>query len=92
MDESLFESLDNLGATVTLCHQYRMNCEIMRLANKFTYDNQLQCANDKVANSTVSYTFRNRDDWITKLLDSSLEASFRVIGKLHIFRSTYTEK
>lgn len=51
--ESLFKRLDRPEVTSVLNVQYRMNSQIMKLANLFTYCNTLKCANDTVASSTI---------------------------------------
>jgi len=53
MDISLFEMLDGKQSSVELVHQYRMNKEIMNLANKLTYSGKLQCMSDSTANSFI---------------------------------------
>ena len=53
MDVSLFEWLDCKESSVELVHQYRMNNEIMRLANEMTYESKLQCISETVPNICV---------------------------------------
>ncbi len=53
MGISLFEMLDSKEASVELVHQYRMNNEIMNLANKLTYCGKLQCMSESTANSFI---------------------------------------
>jgi DNA replication ATP-dependent helicase Dna2 len=53
MDVSLFEWLDSEESSVELVHQYRMNDEIMKLANAMTYDSKLQCISDTIPNICV---------------------------------------
>lgn len=53
MNESLFARLDSKNNTVTLTKQYRMNQAIMNVANKLTYDNQLQVGNNSIAKSIM---------------------------------------
>ena len=50
MDQSLFSLLEDKENTLPLSLQYRMNKEIQDLANHMTYQNQLECGNDEVAN------------------------------------------
>ena len=49
--EILMQTEDN---SVELTIQYRMNKEIMRIANICTYDNKLTCGSDKIANATLN--------------------------------------
>lgn len=53
MDVSMFERLDRPSVTAVLHVQYRMNGPIADLANKYTYNGSLQCANDVVKYSTI---------------------------------------
>lgn len=55
LDVSLFERLQRAhpNAVVHLCHQYRMNDDIMSLSNALTYQGRLRCGNDAVASSHV---------------------------------------
>lgn len=53
MGVSLFEWLDSKEGSVELIHQYRMNKDIMELANEITYEGKLECLSDKIANSSV---------------------------------------
>lgn len=48
MDVSMFDRLDRPSVTAVLNVQYRMNGSIAELANKYTYNGSLQCANDIV--------------------------------------------
>lgn len=54
MNVSLFEWLDCQKASVELVRQYRMNSEIMDLANVITYCGKLKCVSDKTANSIIN--------------------------------------
>ncbi|XP_069106818.1 DNA replication ATP-dependent helicase/nuclease DNA2-like [Argopecten irradians] len=53
MDESLFQHLDNNGATFDLNLQYRMNSAIMSISNTLVYGGALRCGNDMVATSEL---------------------------------------
>lgn len=53
MDVSMFERLDRPSVTAVLNLQYRMNGSIAELANKYTYNRSLQCANDTVKCATI---------------------------------------
>lgn len=50
----MFERLDRPSVTAVLNVQYRMNGPIAELANKYTYNGSLQCANDTVKYTTIS--------------------------------------
>ena len=56
MDVSLFKSLsdEQPEAVVTLNQQYRMNKEIMSLANTLVYQNKMKCGNESIANAVLS--------------------------------------
>lgn len=49
----MFERLDRPSVTAVLNEQYRMNGPIAELANKYTYNGRLKCANDVVKNATL---------------------------------------
>lgn len=53
-DESLFLRLDSENNTVNLTKQYRMNRNIMHLANKLTYNDALEVGNTTIENATFS--------------------------------------
>ncbi len=53
MNVSLFEWLDCKQGAVELVHQYRMNDEIMSLANELTYAGKLKCVSEKIADSRI---------------------------------------
>lgn len=53
MDISMFDRLDRPSVTAVLHVQYRMNGSIAELANKYTYNGSLQCANDSVKYATL---------------------------------------
>ena len=53
MDQSLFSLLEEQDNTIPLSVQYRMNQEICQLANFMTYQDQLECGNDEVANQRI---------------------------------------
>ncbi|XP_021343498.1 DNA replication ATP-dependent helicase/nuclease DNA2-like isoform X1 [Mizuhopecten yessoensis] len=53
MDESLFQHLDDNGATFDLNLQYRMNSAIMSISNTLVYGGALKCGNDMVAISEL---------------------------------------
>lgn len=77
IDESLLSHLDSAGAIVELKIQYRMNSEIMRLANTLTYDGVLQCGSQTIADSTLKVPLQCdiETPWLKKVLTSSLEYS-----------------
>ncbi len=49
MDVSLFSHLQDEDNTLPLTVQYRMNSQIQKVANFMTYQGQLECGNDQVA-------------------------------------------
>jgi DNA replication ATP-dependent helicase Dna2 len=55
LDVSLFERLQRAhpSSAAHLCHQYRMNEDIMALSNALTYDNMLRCGTEEVRAATV---------------------------------------
>lgn len=53
MGVSLFEMLDSKESSVELVHQYRMNNDIMNLANKLTYCGKLECVSESTATSLI---------------------------------------
>lgn len=60
LDESLFVILQNEHNTVNLNVQYRMNEEIMRLANELTYGNTLECGLTSIAKNCL------KEDWVSE--------------------------
>lgn len=52
-DQTLFDLLFDEDCYVDLKIQYRMNSEIMRIANECTYDNQLICGSQEIENATL---------------------------------------
>ena len=70
LDQTLFELLMNKDNCIELTIQYRMNSEIMRIANACTYNNQLTCGSQEIANATL-----NLNDCV-KLIDSDNEIEF----------------
>lgn len=50
----MFERLDRPSVTAVLNVQYRMNGPIAELANKYTYNGSLQCANDTIKYGTIA--------------------------------------
>ena len=59
MDVSLFSHLQTPENTVALSVQYRMNKEIQDVANHMTYDGQLECGSEEVANRRA----KNVEGW-----------------------------
>lgn len=53
MGVSLFEWLDCKQGAVELVHQYRMNNDIMDLANVITYCGKLKCVSESTANGYI---------------------------------------
>ncbi|KFB48819.1 AGAP004685-PA-like protein [Anopheles sinensis] len=80
--ESLFHRLDQPGAFCILPTQYRMNSILTKLANDFTYDGNLVCGSDTVANATLNLphlgTIRRMYDverWLMKTISNQLTLS-----------------
>ncbi|XP_058128152.1 DNA replication ATP-dependent helicase/nuclease DNA2 [Anopheles coustani] len=80
--DSLFHRLDQPGAFCILPTQYRMNSVLTKLANDFTYDGNLVCGSDAVANSTLALpdlgTIRHMFDvekWVIKTISNQLALS-----------------
>ena len=53
LDTSLFYHLTTEFNTIRLNLQYRMNSQIMGLANKLVYENQLKCGSDEVRDRRI---------------------------------------
>lgn len=82
MSESLFVRLDSMGATSCLTEQYRMNGQIMKLANCLMYEGQLKCANAELEGKTLELPHFQElaassdvADWVRIVLDPSVEHS-----------------
>ncbi|XP_014211220.1 DNA replication ATP-dependent helicase/nuclease DNA2 [Copidosoma floridanum] len=79
INESLFARLDAKSNVVALTQQYRMNKCIMNIANKLTYNDQLQIGNEKVSISTIPVTncadLELCERWIRKTLSLRLKNS-----------------
>ncbi|CAH0481972.1 unnamed protein product [Peronospora belbahrii] len=63
MDVSLFRRLAEAHpqATQQLSYQYRMNKDIMLLANRLVYDNKLKCGSFEVASNHLDITWQRQD-------------------------------
>lgn len=76
MDISMFERLDRPSVTAILHVQYRMNGPIAELANKYTYNGSLQCANNTVKHATLKLNKTKVDDeWCQDIVSSDLNKS-----------------
>eukprot|EP00094_Tigriopus_californicus_P009570 TCALIF_09226-PA protein Name:"Similar to Dna2 DNA replication ATP-dependent helicase/nuclease DNA2 (Mus musculus)" AED:0.03 eAED:0.03 QI:0/0.66/0.5/0.75/1/1/4/36/1063 len=79
MDVSLFAMLEHESNVVPLSIQYRMNQELMNCANHLTYNKQLTCGSDEIANRTIDVPTENVGQnaplWIARCLCSKLEHS-----------------
>ncbi|XP_050432477.1 DNA replication ATP-dependent helicase/nuclease DNA2 isoform X2 [Adelges cooleyi] len=79
MDISMFERLDRPSVTAVLHVQYRMNGSIVDLANKYTYNGSLECANDAVKCATLN--LKETEDshieceWLKAVASSDLNKS-----------------
>ncbi|XP_054016381.1 DNA replication ATP-dependent helicase/nuclease DNA2 isoform X1 [Hylaeus anthracinus] len=78
-DESLFSRLDSANNTITLTKQYRMNKIIMRLANKFTYNDALEVGSASIESATFAATnsenLAKEGKWIQQALSQSIHDS-----------------
>ncbi|CAE1265881.1 DNA2 [Acanthosepion pharaonis] len=80
MDQSLFELLENQGATVELHLQYRMNSEIMALSNELMYEGCLKCGTVEVSAQTIKLINieslkKMLPFWLNDILSEDLEKS-----------------
>ncbi|XP_026813718.1 DNA replication ATP-dependent helicase/nuclease DNA2 [Rhopalosiphum maidis] len=76
MDVSMFERLDRPSVTSILHVQYRMNGPIAELANKYTYNGSLQCANDIVKYATLTLNkIKVDNEWCKDIVSSDLNKS-----------------
>ncbi|XP_065203752.1 DNA replication ATP-dependent helicase/nuclease DNA2 isoform X2 [Planococcus citri] len=79
LSESLFKKLDRSPVTSVLNLQYRMNSQIMQLANSFAYENALECANELVSSATIvsnpSKINSQVPDWMKLVLSNNLDHS-----------------
>ncbi|XP_033220291.1 DNA replication ATP-dependent helicase/nuclease DNA2 [Belonocnema kinseyi] len=78
-NESLFSRLDSENNTIVLSAQYRMNREIMNLANKVTYNDQLEAGSEEIANALLPLKnielLESFDWWLRASLSLKLEES-----------------
>ncbi|XP_078043010.1 DNA replication helicase/nuclease 2 [Augochlora pura] len=83
-DESLFARLDNDNNTINLLKQYRMNKNIMRLANKLTYNDMLRAGNTSVENATLNTAHVDNlskyGRWMQKVLSRNIDDSIIVLN------------
>lgn len=76
LSESLFALLLNQDNLIELTIQYRMNCEIMRLANDLFYNNLLSTGSKHVDTATLSKMTTDCDiDWLNQTLNTHLSKS-----------------
>ena len=68
--ESLFKILadSHPQAMIKLCHQYRMNEEIMLIANRLTYQNLLKCGSELVRNQFLQINSVPQIPWLKRIL------------------------
>nr|CDS15042.1 dna2 helicase [Echinococcus granulosus] len=72
------EEVDAMGSClVQLRAQYRMNSQILHLANTLFYDGRMQCASDEVANRTLKLlkVVDPPKGWLTRVLSPDLADS-----------------
>ncbi|XP_011068537.1 PREDICTED: DNA replication ATP-dependent helicase/nuclease DNA2 [Acromyrmex echinatior] len=83
--ESLFVRLDSDNNTINLWKQYRMNRNIMRLANETTYCGKLAFGNKQVENATLTGTNMEQvlsfcERWVRSALSRNLDDSVVVLN------------
>lgn len=68
--ESLFKILADVhpSSMVNLCQQYRMNEEIMSIANRLTYHNLLKCGSESVRNQVLEISSIPQIPWLKQVL------------------------
>jgi DNA replication ATP-dependent helicase Dna2 len=67
--EETYEKLDSYPFITSLVTQYRMNTQIMSLANYLIYGNAMKAANSLVANATLSISINfTKHIWLQSLL------------------------
>lgn len=68
--ESLFKILADAhpSSMIKLCQQYRMNEEIMSIANRLTYRNLLKCGSETVKNQVLEITSIPQIPWLKQIL------------------------
>ncbi|CAI6352124.1 unnamed protein product [Macrosiphum euphorbiae] len=89
MDVSMFDRLDRPSVTAVLHVQYRMNGPIAELANKYTYNGSLQCANDSVKYATLKLNETNdNDDWCKDIVSSDLDKSVLLLDTGTVYSSS----
>ncbi|XP_076683679.1 DNA replication helicase/nuclease 2 isoform X2 [Andrena cerasifolii] len=83
-DESLFLRLDSENNTVNLTKQYRMNRNIMHLANKLTYNDTLEAGNTTIENATFpapcSENLLKYGSWVQKVLSRDISDSVVILN------------
>ncbi|XP_055599128.1 DNA replication ATP-dependent helicase/nuclease DNA2 [Uranotaenia lowii] len=94
-DESLFFRLETDHSCCVLPTQYRMNRTITKLANDFSYQGKLICANESVANSSlklpnvrlVQQKYK-LEKWLLRATASQLDLSVVLINTLNTYGSS----
>lgn len=86
LDVSLFRRLSEAhpDSVVDLVYQYRMNADIMHLANKLIYNDRLKCGNDVVASQVLDLARPNgltacgspKACWLEQVLDPQRKVVF----------------
>ncbi|XP_076300421.1 DNA replication helicase/nuclease 2 isoform X2 [Lasioglossum baleicum] len=83
-DESLFARLDSTNNTVNLKKQYRMNKNIMRLANKLTYNDMLEAGSALIENAVLraahADNLSKREKWMQKALSQDINESVIILN------------
>ncbi|CAK9803234.1 DNA replication ATP-dependent helicase/nuclease DNA2 [Anthophora quadrimaculata] len=83
-DESLFVRLDSKKNTVCLTKQYRMNKNIMYVANKLTYNDMLEAGNTLIENANFVTPcieiLRKEEKWVQKALSPHIHDSVIILN------------
>ncbi|XP_076652075.1 DNA replication helicase/nuclease 2 isoform X2 [Halictus rubicundus] len=83
-DESLFARLDSTNNTVNLTKQYRMNKNIMRLANKLAYNDMLEAGSTLIENAVFSAAHADnlskQEKWMQKALSQNIDDSVIILN------------
>ena len=89
--ESLFKILADCHpqAMSKLCHQYRMNEEIMSIANRLTYHNLLKCGSESVRNQFLEISSDPQIPWLKQILTPRYKIHSKFNTNNHIFYSNY---
>ncbi|XP_026474754.1 LOW QUALITY PROTEIN: DNA replication ATP-dependent helicase/nuclease DNA2-like [Ctenocephalides felis] len=98
-DKSLFEQLgaSNPDNKVLLTIQYRMNSIITALANKFTYNGLLKCADEQVSSRTITINKSlardefSSEKWLYDVISDDLKDSVKFIDTSETWSKYYDD-